>query len=87
MTVYVLVCNYHCVDSGDFANDIVGVYRNLEDAQKEMQKLMIEVRNDFDYCDTEEDDYVDGDMSWSIYEQGEWVNHHCDITIHEREVK
>jgi len=87
MRVYVLVCNYHSVDSGDFTNDVVGVYEKFEDAQKEMKKIMVEVRDDFKRCDAEEDNYVDGDMSWSIWEKGEWVNFHCDITIHEKEIQ
>lgn len=85
MSVYVMVCNYHCVDNGDFATDVM-VYETFEKAQEEMQKLMVEVRGDFKYYDTEETEYSEGDMAWSIWESGEWVNHHCDIVIYEREV-
>lgn len=85
--VYVLVCEYHCVDSGDFANDVVGVYENFNDAKEEMEKLMVETRDDFEWYDTEESEYVDGDMTWEIWEQGEWVNHHCVINIFDRELK
>lgn len=87
MSVYVLTSNYVCVDSGEYESRVDGVYENIEDALKQMEQEIKDTRNDFVYCDTEEDAYVEGDMSWSIWEKGEYVSHHCDIQITECEVQ
>ena len=83
MVVYVLVCGYTDVDGGDFSTTVIGVFDTIEVAQ-EMLNLEIEsARKDFEGYDTEEDNFVEGDMSWSIWEKGEYPSHHCDLIISE----
>jgi len=86
MVVYVLVCNYTDVDGGDFSTTVIGVFSTIEVAQ-EMLKLEIEnTRKDFENYDTEEDNFVEGDMSWSIWEKDEYPSHHCDLIVSEETV-
>ena len=84
MTVYVLSVVWQR-DSGECGNDVV-VYENVEHALKALKNEMTFARKDFSDLDTEETDYTDGDMSWSIWETGEYCYNHCDITITECEV-
>ncbi|MCR4661717.1 MAG: hypothetical protein K5765_06960 [Clostridia bacterium] len=85
--VYVLVSNYVDVDSGDFNTEVIGVWENFNGANKELKKLMAQTREDFEDYDTEEEDYVDGDMTWSIWEEGEYSNHRCDLIIQCKEIQ
>lgn len=87
MTIYVLVSNYLNVDSGDCDTIVIGVYSTYEQAQERMKQEMEVTRNYFEYIDTDENDFVEGDMSWSIWETGEYMSHHCDIIINECEVQ
>ena len=85
MTVYVLVVSWQR-DSGDFGQT-VSVYDTFEKAQATMREEIKSARRDFsDISNLEEDDYHDGDMSWTICEEGEYCYNHCDVTIYEREV-
>ena len=84
MKVYVLVCNYANVDSGDFNTEVIGVYDNFDKAQKIMEQHKKEIRNDYDYCDVEENE---SDGYWSICEQGYWVSNHCTLSIQVKEIK
>ena len=52
-----------------------------------MKQEIKDTRNDFKDYDTEEEDYVEGDMSWSIWEKEQYMSHHCDIKIQECEIK
>ncbi len=81
MVVYVLTSNYVCVDSGDYINRVEGVYESVLEAQEHMQREIEDARTDFQNYDTEEDDYVEGDMSWSIWEKDEYMAHHYAIEI------
>ena len=87
MFVYVLTSTYAYVDSGDCENHVVGVYGNVGEALRQMKQEIKDARTDFKKYDTEEDDYVEGDMSWSICEKGKYISHHCDIEITECKVK
>jgi uncharacterized protein YajQ (UPF0234 family) len=87
MTVYVLTSTYVCVDSGDYESCVVGVYENVENALEQMKQEIKDTRTDFENYDTEEETYVEGDMSWSIWESEEYMSHHCDIQITECIVK
>ena len=87
MLVYVLTSTYICVDSGAFETRVVGVYENVEDTFKQMKQELKDTRNDFKDYDTEEDTYVEGNMSWSIWEKEQYMSHHCDIQITECEVQ
>lgn len=87
MLVYVLTSTYICVDSGDFESRVDGVYENIEDALKQMKQEIKDTRIDFEEVDYEEDNYVEGDMSWSIWEKEYYMSYHCDIKITECEVQ
>ena len=87
MRVYVLTSTYVDVDSGDYESRVDGVYENIEDALKQMEQEIKDTRTDFENYDTEEDTYVEGDMSWSIWEKEQYMSHHCDIQIFESEVQ
>ena len=87
MLVYVLTSTYICVDSGDYESRVDGVYENVEDALKQMKQEIKDTRTDFEDYDTEEDTYVEGDMSWSIWEKEQYMSHHCDIQIIEQVVQ
>lgn len=81
MRVYVLICDYVDVDGGTFDTSVVGVWEKFDDAKNEFEKMMketIEIFQDYDYAQSE---YVDGDMSWEIWESGSWVPHHCTLQI------
>ena len=83
--VYVLTVGWQ-FDTGECGNR-VGAYDTIEKAQAQMEKEIKCAKTDFSDMDTEEDDYVDGDMSWSIWEKGEYCYNHCDIEIREVEVQ
>ena len=87
MYVYVLTNTYVCVDSGDYESSVIGVYESIGDALEQMEQKIKDARTDFKKYDTEEDDYVEGDMSWSIWEKEQYMSHHCDIEITECKVK
>lgn len=87
MLVYVLTSTYICVDSGDCESRVDGVYEDIEKARNQMEQEIEEARTDFANYDTEEDNYVEGDMGWSIWEKEQYMSHHCDIQITECEVQ
>jgi len=81
MTVFVLICGYTNVDSGDFSTSVIGVFDSYENAYKMMVKEIESTRKDYEGYDTEEENFVEGDMSWSIWEKGEYPSHHCGLSI------
>ena len=81
MEVYVLIKNDLDVDGGTFDTEVIGVYENFSMAQTEMQAQMVEAKQKFQNYDFEEDEYVEGDMSWSIWELGEYAVNHIDLII------
>ena len=81
MEVYVLIKNDLDVDGGVYDTYVIGVYENFKMAQTEMQAQMVEARQKFQDYDFNEDAYVDGDMSWSIWELGEYAANHIDLII------
>jgi len=85
MKVYVLAHTYQC-DCGDFGTEIE-VFETIEKATKVFKELMKQAKIDFKDLETEQDNYVDGDMSWSIWEKEEYAYNHIDLMIFEREVK
>lgn len=87
MTVYVLTSSYLNVDSGDCEHMVDGVFETFEQAQKAMEQEIKDTRTDFEGVDYEEDNYVEGDMSWSIWEKECYMSYHCDIKITEIEVQ
>lgn len=86
MEVYVLVCNSVNVDGGDFTTEVVGVYQEFAQALKVMKQYMKHIREEFEDYDFEEEKYVDGDMSWSIWEKEQYASNHCDLIIEYRTV-
>ena len=87
MTVYVLVKNDLDVDKGTFDTTVIGVYERLSMAETEFKAQMVEAKQDFQNYDYEQTDYVEGDMSWSIWELGEYVSNHIDLIIQEMTVE
>ena len=83
MTVFVLICGYTNVDSGDFSTSVIGVFDSYENACKMMVKEIESIRKDYEGYDTEEENFVEGDMSWSIWEKGEYPSNHCDLIMSE----
>ncbi len=81
MEVYVLVKNDLSVDSGTFDTEVIGVYENFSMAQTEMQAQMVDAKQKFQNYDFNEDAYVEGDMSWSIWELGQYASNHIDLII------
>ena len=79
--VFILVATYVDVDSGNFMTDVIAVYDNYEMAQEQMKREIESTRKDFENYDYEEENFVDGDMSWSIWEKDEYPSHHCDLQI------
>ena len=86
MQVYVLTSEYLNVDSGDSEHRVDGVYETFEQAQKAMEQEIKDARTDFEGVDYEEDNYVKGDMSWSIWEKEYYMSYHCNIKISEQTV-
>ena len=86
MMTYVLLVSWQR-DSGDCGNE-VKVFSTFEKATDALLDEMNAARVDFsDIHETEEDNYHEGDMSWSIWEKEEYCFNHCDIIIFEREVE
>ena len=83
MTVFVLICGYTNVDSGDFSTSVIGVFNSYENAYKMMVAEIESTRKDYECYDTEEEQFVEGDMSWSIWQKGEYASNHCDLIISE----
>lgn len=69
-------------DSGECGSN-VRVFQDVEKAFEQMKIEMESARTDFSDLSTEESDYADGDMSWSIWEEGEYCYNHIDVTITE----
>ena len=86
MKVFVLISTYIDVDSGDYESRVDGVYESVEDANKQMQQEIKDTRTDFENYDTEEDNYVEGDMTWSIWEKDYYMSHSCVIKITQCEI-
>lgn len=88
MEVYVLIKNDLDVDGGIFETEVVGVYETFSQAERKMQVLMNEARDSFEEkYDIEQDEYVEGDMSWSIWELGEYATNHIDLIIQCKEIE
>lgn len=81
LRVYTLTCNYLNVDTGECDTCVLGVYQEFESAQKEMEKNIANLKKEFSHCDTEDSNYVKGDMSYSIWEKGQYMSYHCDLII------
>ena len=86
MKVFVLMSTYIDVDSGEYESRVDGVYESVEDANKQMQQEIKDTRTDFKNYDTEEDNYVEGDMTWSIWEKDCYMSHSCVIKITQCEI-
>lgn len=89
MSVYVLVFNYVNVDSGEFNTQVLGVYESYSQAEKRMLREIDIIHKEelTNYYDLEEEDFVEGDMSWSIWEKNEYAMLHWDLIIEEQEIQ
>ena len=87
MTVYVLTIDFVDVDSGDF-NVEVQTFDTIDKAMTVMVKEMDTTKKQFEErCDVDQDNFVDGDMSWSIWEKENYPSYHCDFKITECQVQ
>jgi len=86
MQVYIVLVVWQR-DSGECGNEIVGVYDTIEKATQTFIKEIYQAQVGFRDLTTEEDNYVDGDMNWSIWEKGEYCFNHCDVSIIESQVQ
>ena len=87
MLVYVVMYNFVDVDVGSFDTDIIGVFSSIEEAKETfLNEMKTQKEVFFNDYDTEEENYVDGDMSWSIWEKDEYAVHHFDLFIKEQVV-
>lgn len=84
MKVYVLVSNFTNVDSGGFETSTVGVFSEKKDAKKAMVEQFENIKEEFKYWDTDEEQ---DEMSCSIWEKGEYPSHHYDLLIQERKIQ
>lgn len=83
MTIYVLVISSAC--DGDQNIDVL-TYDSFDKANEKMLEQIELARKDFEGQQTEEDDYCEGDMSWSIWEDGEYCMNHYSVEIYQRRV-
>ena len=82
MQVYVLVESWQ-YDSGDCGEEVY-VYSNLGSAMTQFKELQKQATKDMpDYVS---DNYCEGDLSWSRYEDGEYCYNHYDIAIYIRDI-
>lgn len=81
--VYVLVVSQAC--DGDQSIDVL-VFETFDKANELMLKQIKQAKEEFENVPTEEDDYVDGDMSWAIWEEGEYCMNHFSVEIYQRQV-
>lgn len=82
--LYTLEYVYISVDSGDFETKVLNIYDTLEKAQEEMEKLIPEIKKDFEPYDCEEEQYL---LGYTIWEKGEYMSHHCGLIISSHFVK
>jgi hypothetical protein len=80
MQVFVLVKTTEDVNE-EFDTEVVGVYEHLSMAETEFKAQMVEVKQQFQNLDYEEDDYVDGDMSWTIWEKDTSTYSYINLVI------
>ena len=84
--VYVLVREDTNVDSGCFETEVIGVYDSFDKAEESMVEEMRNARIDFANDDFEEENYAQGDMSWSIWEKDGFSVNHTIIKIVAKEI-
>ena len=82
--VYVLIESNQTSDGDSWQT--CEVFADLDSAQKAMKKAIRKARREMKCYDTEED-YTEGDMTYSIYESGEYCYNHIDICVFQREVQ
>lgn len=70
-----------------FEDTTIRVYADLEKATQILKEQIEMVKEEFEECDYDAENYVEGDMSWTIWEEGEFCMNHVSLTIYEREVE
>lgn len=65
----------------------IRVYADLEKATQVLKEQMEAVKEEFEGSDFETTNYVEGDMSWAIWDEGEFCMNHVSLTIYEKEVE
>ena len=81
--VYVLVKSWQ-YDSGECGSDVY-VFGTLENAKKRLKQEIIWAKQDMQQAVSDIAEDKD-DMSYSVYEDGEYCYNHIDITIYQREI-
>jgi len=87
MWVYVLISSYMDVDSGDYCNSVLGVFKTLEDAKQELDNQRKWTICDFENYDYESEDTIEEDWKWSIWEKDQEMTHRCELRIELEKVK
>lgn len=82
--VYVLVQSWQ-FDSGECGEEVY-VFDTLEKAQKRFEKEIKWAREDMEAAVSNMKEEKD-DMSYSVYEEGEYCYNHIDLIIYKRKVK
>ena len=85
MNVFVFTDVWQC-DSGE-CGSTTKVFSTFEKAQRCLEEAMETAKQDFSGLETEETEYVKGDMAYSIWEAGEYCYNHIDLTIQELEIE
>ena len=88
MEVYVLYCDYH-VESGESESYIIGVYQKAEDAFNNLKQEIEQAKQDISErsSDLASYDYHEGDMAWSIWQEGCYDINHINLAIKQCEVQ
>ena len=84
MVVYVLSIVWQ-FDSGECGSDVL-VYDSIEKAEKQLKREIKNAKKDMAHFDIDETQFVDGDMSYSIWEKENYCYNHIDIAVTESQV-
>lgn len=92
--VYVLVSTYIDTDSGDFRQEVIGVYKDSQKAKKTLRSEIKDTKACFkgcfyhcDYTTKSKTDEIDHSIVWSIYDKSQPENHFCELKLAKRDIK
>ena len=86
MKVYVLVESW-LLDDGEWSGlSVRNVFETYHQAYDYFLFAIGQAKIDMEDLETEEDEFVEGSMCWSIWEKGEYCYNHIDLKIEEKEV-
>lgn len=87
MKVYALTSYFINVDAGDFSQEVIGIYDDIDRAKADMKKAVEDTENDFKEEDYETSEESDGVAEWSIWSKEQIMSLRCTIRITECELK